>query len=145
MNFKQFVEMYTLDDAYGTLRDFHAKFGITKVPTYEEFKASVAKAPVVQLPMSMLARIENTTANPSIVGKGLEEDELEKKGLAGKEDPTRQYTAYQSVKHHTDMALGSKTEPIIILRVGKRLILLDGDHRLYAYALMNKPIPAKIV
>lgn len=148
MNFRQFVEMkYTLDDAYGTLNDFKSKFGFLYIPTYEAFQSMVAKSPLIQLPMSMLANIENTTANPSIVGKGLEEEEeeLEKRGLAGREDPSRQHTAFQSVKHHTDMALKGNTEPIILVKVGNRLILLDGDHRLYAYALMNRPVPAKII
>ena len=43
------------------------------------------------------------------------------------------------------MAVWDNTEPIILIKVGNRLILLDGDHRLYAYALMDKPCPAKII
>lgn len=144
MNFRQFVEGYTLDDAYGTLRDFKAKFGLAYIPEYEQFKDMIEKAPVVLMPMSMLSKIENTTASPNMVGKKLG-DNLEKMGLAGKEDPRRQYSANQSVQHHSDMALQGKTEPIIVLRAGKRLILLDGDHRLYAYAAMGKPVPAKII
>ena len=139
INFRIFVENYTLDDAYGTLNDFKSHFGLQTIPAYEEFKVMVTNAPLIQMPMSMLSRIENTTATPEIVGKGLEED-LEKRGLAGKEDLGRQYSASQSVKHHANQAVESKTEPIILVKIGPKLILLDGDHRLYAYALMNKPI-----
>ena len=95
ISFRTFVEMkYTLDDAYGTLNDFKSKFGLQHIPTYEEFRGMVEKSPLIQLPMSMLSNIENTTANYKIIGKGLEEKELEKHGLAGREDPGRKHSAY---------------------------------------------------
>lgn len=140
MNFSNWLETQmdnTIADAYGTLVNFHRKFGIDEIPTQKEFNALLEKTPEISMQPAEAVNINNISAHASLIGKGIKYPSV----IKGLGMVKQRHDSWQSILHQKQ----KQTAPIIAVKHNGKTILLDGDHRLMASVLVNRPVSIKIV
>jgi len=137
-NFRKWLESETTDthaDAYGTLVNYHVQFGIPVIPSERVFLDLLKRMVSVLISPERAVLVNNTSATKELIGKGLKDV-----SVVGMVD--QRHDSWQSVLYHAGK---QKNTPVVVVRHKGNLTLLDGDHRLVASVLMNRPILAKII
>jgi hypothetical protein len=131
-------QQHTTADSYGTLLHYHADFGIANIPSQAEFSGLLANSPVVQITPEQAVDFQNTSVSPHLIGKGVSDPSV----ISGMGMGDQRHDSWQSVLHHAGK---QQDAPVVAVKHGGQVWLLDGDHRMMASVLMNRPVMAKII
>jgi len=129
---------HTIEDSYGTLVNHARQFGINNIPTQEDFNQRLKETPIVKIYPRQAVTIHNTSATPNLIGKGISDPKI----IHGKGMGDQRHESWASVVYHAQRV---QDVPVVAGRYKGNTILLDGDHRLMAAVLMNKPLMIKII